>query len=368
MMETLSETQSARLAERATPRQDGFEDVVLPDLPELPGMVSPPERRYLYWLTSRGYAGAGAVVELGPWLGRSTIHLAMGLRENGYHDVLHSYDRFIWDALQGTKASLPLQPGDDFQPYFERHVRPIYPQIQVHRQDLHQAVWSGEPIEILFMDAPKRLPMIGSTLAAFGPSLIPGTSVIVMQDYLHFASYAIAVVMCTLGDCLEPIHVVVGGSTVTMAVRKPLDLGAAQPLALNFRNWSTEKAMAVWARVLEPLHPVARARLEPGLAMLLHDLGDIETAVDWLKHLDQSDRLLGQWRRFAKTSLYPRYRPLFEALGIEGTYQPPQRQLERTARPLAGRLRDRSRSIYRQLRSMAKASLAVARKARDRRV
>ena len=87
--------QSARLAERLTPRFSNFSDVALPSMPALPGLVSEAECRYLYWLTSRGYTGAGAVVEVGTWLGLSTLHLACGLGTAGYSEALHCFDQFV---------------------------------------------------------------------------------------------------------------------------------------------------------------------------------------------------------------------------------------------------------------------------------
>ncbi len=103
----LTDAQRTRLAERSVARQGAFRDVELPELPEIPGMSSVAEGRYLYWLTSRGYTGCGAVVEIGPWLGRSTVHLAAGLRDSGHHDVLHTFDRFVWDASRPG----PRRPG-----------------------------------------------------------------------------------------------------------------------------------------------------------------------------------------------------------------------------------------------------------------
>ena len=318
----LTDAQRARLAERSVIRQDNFGDVDLPRLPEIPGMSSVAEGRYLYWLTSRGYTGCGAVVEIGPWLGRSTVHLAAGLRDAGHHDVLHTFDRFVWDASHAAKlkrkgASLPLVPGDDFRPVLERNVRAVYPGLHVHRSEIRELVWDGGPVEILFLDAPKRLPQISATLAAFGPSLIPGVSVIAMQDYQHFPSYALATVMSTLDDRVELMHVVDEGSIVTLGVRAPLDLQNAQPLDFNFKTWSKERALAVWARILEPLNPAARERLEPGITMLLHDLGAVDEACRIVRELQARRPMTQRWQKHAGTSLYDRYRPLFEAAGCE---------------------------------------------------
>ena len=77
----------------------------LPILPEVPGQISSGESRYLYWLISEGYTGSGAIVELGTWLGKSTIHLAAGLRDSGYKGTLFSYDNFIWGGSIDNKKS-----------------------------------------------------------------------------------------------------------------------------------------------------------------------------------------------------------------------------------------------------------------------
>src|SRR5262245_37306529 len=73
-----------------------YDDVVLPPLPPVPGMVTDAECRYLYWLASTHYRGRGAVVEVGTWLGRSTLHLAAGLRDAGFPEALDCYDQYVW--------------------------------------------------------------------------------------------------------------------------------------------------------------------------------------------------------------------------------------------------------------------------------
>jgi hypothetical protein len=320
MHDQLAEAQHARLAQRNLPYTDRSHIEAMPALPKVPGMIADTDCEYLYWLTSRGYIGIGAVVELGPWLGRSTMHLAAGLRDAGHDNDLHCFDRFVWDEAQAAKATakkhdLPLKPGDDFRPYFEQNIRPIYPKVRVYKQDLNDAVWDGAPIEILFLDAPKRLPEISATLATFGPALIPGLSVIAMQDYLHFPSYALAAVMSRLSDHLQVIHVT-GGSTVTMSVQKPLDVGLAQPLNWDFTHWTRQEALDAWEQVLKPLPPRARESLEAGITMLLHDCGETEAACEIARNLRICARMRRRWEKWSFTSLYDRYRPIFDAAGF----------------------------------------------------
>lgn len=197
-------------------------EVALSPLPAVPGLVSEAECRYLYWLTSRGHTGAGAVVEVGPWLGLSTLHLAAGLRDAGFPAALHCYDQFVWRGDHVRKNLIPLRRGDDFQPYFERNLRPLYPGLRVTRSELRHLVWADGPIEILFLDAPKHLIDLSWALAALGPSPVPGLSLLVMQDFLHPPAYALPAVLSRLGECLRPLHVVQGGSTVGFAVTHPL--------------------------------------------------------------------------------------------------------------------------------------------------
>jgi predicted O-methyltransferase YrrM len=46
------------------------------------GMLSQQERQYLCEYTKNEYSGIGAIVDLGCWLGSSTILMAIGLVEN----------------------------------------------------------------------------------------------------------------------------------------------------------------------------------------------------------------------------------------------------------------------------------------------
>ena len=67
----------------------------LPDsVTRVKSLLGPEEQQYLTWLTSEKYQGWGAIVELGAWLGSSSVCLAEGLRRCGSDAKIHTFDRF----------------------------------------------------------------------------------------------------------------------------------------------------------------------------------------------------------------------------------------------------------------------------------
>ena len=71
-------------------------------------MLSPEECQYLYWLGRSAWTGQGDVVEIGPWLGGSTVCLAAGMREEDHSITILSRDK---DLVQ------ILREGDTFWDY-----------------------------------------------------------------------------------------------------------------------------------------------------------------------------------------------------------------------------------------------------------
>src|SRR5262245_44880578 len=71
----------------------------LPDsVTRVRSLLSPEEQQYLIWLTSEKYQGWGAIVELGAWLGSSSVCLAEGLKRCGSTAKIQTFDRFEWDS------------------------------------------------------------------------------------------------------------------------------------------------------------------------------------------------------------------------------------------------------------------------------
>lgn len=301
-------------------------------------MTSAAESRYLYWLASTQLTGAGRLVEVGSWLGRSTVHLAAGLDRAGHHETLHCFDGFTWAPSDPGKSDLPLKPGDNFQEYFEANVSAYSHFVVPHRTRIADITWADGPVEVLFLDAPKKLREITRCLEVFGPSLIAGRSIIAIQDYQYFPAYALAACFHVLRDHVELIHVVFGGSTVAFRVTKPIDLAREKPAAWNIAAWSAEEIEGNWTRILAALPDQARDRLEPAKALHLYDNGAKRVSIDAMRALPmtafQRDKIGG----LARSHTYLGYPELFTAAGFPGSAK--QNLLSK-----AKRLRDWARSL-----------------------
>src|SRR5436190_13780093 len=167
-----------------------WRDLVLPrDATGIPTMLSKLERRLLYSL-ARDYAGEGAIVDAGSFLGGSTAALLAGVRdrpERWSGPAVASYDLFQVDEYMVPKFfadDRSAQPGDSFRARFDAHVARFgdVPHV-VHEGDITKLGWSGGPIDVLFLDILKSWEINDAVLRDFFPSLVPGHSVIVHQDY-----------------------------------------------------------------------------------------------------------------------------------------------------------------------------------------
>lgn len=179
---------------------------------EMFSMMAETERSYLYQFAKNHYVGEGAIVDLGCWLGASTIAFAKGLQESDCaklrNSKIHSFDLFKWDAsMDMFLNNTPLQfaPGDSFLEEYLRQIEPWKDQVQVYEGDLRHFPWQGGAIEFLFIDAMKSWELTTSIIQQYFGSLIPGRSIVYHQDYAFFGSFWIHLSMYRLKDYFEPI-------------------------------------------------------------------------------------------------------------------------------------------------------------------
>ena len=163
---------------------------------EMPGMISEEEIQYYHYLAGF-YTGAGEVVELGPWLGKSTRHLVAALRANPSFNgkQLHVYDDFVWRPgwmEPCTPAYLHLERHADFLPSFKTFTGEIENYLKVTKcqftpydgnKHLPPFVWNDGPIEMIFADCGRTIEANESWFRVVKNSLMPGRSLLVLQDW-----------------------------------------------------------------------------------------------------------------------------------------------------------------------------------------
>lgn len=297
--------------------QSDFGDVVVPSLPDVPGMIKPSEARYLYWLASTCHSGRGSIVELGSFLGKSALHLAAGLRAGGRGGTLHCFDRFRWDEEHAAKVDLGLPFGADYRAYFEANLRGVCDDVRAHACELGELEWRDGPVEILFVDAPKKLRELLVVFDVFAPHLEPDTAWLVFQDFAHAPSYAVPLSIAGLAERVELAHVVAGGSTATFRLRAPLPRGDDARRALDFRTWSPERIVAALDGLAERIDVLdVRRKLLAGVPFALWDRGARDAAVRRARALEFDDDLQRHWERMAGGKTFERYEGVFLARGF----------------------------------------------------
>lgn len=224
-------------------------DIRLPS--SLPSMISPEEQAYLYWLGRDAWTGRGEALEIGPWLGGSTWCLAGGMMENPRRDPasrLHVVDTFRWREFMSQRAPLPLAPGESFRERFERNVADRRNVLVVHEavlpedstgdiqfttpQRAHEEqlpIFSGEELDgeitVAFVDGAKSWRSIAHLFRLLSPRVVPGETLLVLQDFQDWGSYWIPMAaMRVLELCpgsLELVHVL-RQNTVAFRIQTPL--------------------------------------------------------------------------------------------------------------------------------------------------
>lgn len=142
--------------------------------------------------TAKTAPSGTAIVELGCWLGSGTAQMALGILERPRRDVsLHVFDNFHTSESSAAKAQRQgydfLQPGDDTLSLVQSTLEPFGVPIDWRKGMLGKGTeWDGEPISVYVDDATKYSHTFHACLEIFGPSWVPGTTVIVLMDYYLF--------------------------------------------------------------------------------------------------------------------------------------------------------------------------------------
>ncbi len=252
----------------------------------LPGMTSATERAYFQWYAQHIFQGSGVIVDLGCWLGSTTIPLAMGLSKNSVLRTscksIHAYDEFIWRPYMepnvvGTSLEGKFKMGENFLPEFNKRIAPWKDQIVVHSVDLSKVTWNGEGIEFLLIDAMKSWELTNNIIQQFFPALLPGKSLILHQDFAHWFTPWIHLTNYRFRNYFEFVYEVPKCSSVVFKLCKtlPPELTKSTFSQASFSQNEIEEAFSY---SLGLVSPAKRPNVAAAKVMLYLHLGELSDA------------------------------------------------------------------------------------------
>lgn len=194
------------------------------------GMTSSEEQNYFRRYAQDIYSGVGEIVDLGCWLGSTTIPLAQGLRENFNMSTkgkrIHAYDLFVWEKWMNpyrTGCRKEYSPGESFLEEYKARTYSYSDLITIYPGDLQQIGWIGKPIEFLLVDAMKSWEMAEYIVERFYPSLLPGKSLLLHQDFKHYYTSWIHLIQYRLRDYFTFEMDIPNSSSVVFRLKKQVD-------------------------------------------------------------------------------------------------------------------------------------------------
>lgn len=172
--------------------------------PDPPGMVSSDEIAFFRECASRYVGKEGAIVDLGCWLGATSIALAQGIMSRAsaathQTEKVLAFDTFVWDDwMPAHIPSCLYEPGESFLPEARRLVRDRGGgRVELIQADLAHYDWNRGPIKLLLVDAMKNQDMASRIPSAFYPSLVTG-GLLIHQDFKHYYTSWIHVIQYRL--------------------------------------------------------------------------------------------------------------------------------------------------------------------------
>lgn len=221
------------------------------------GMVTDNELCFLETYARYSYTGAGKIVDLGCWLGATTLALARGVIDNQRHcqkRPIEALDRFQWEPWMTPIAqrlgSHCYREGESFLERTQKTLKPYEHLIELRAVDLLAPISFGDPIEFLFVDAMKSWGLANAIVQGFFSHLIAGRSLVVQQDfaYHHPVGATNHVLMWMLRDFMVPVYHVPGSCSVVFFVNRPLQKPELPYLDLS--SVTTETARQAWEHSL----------------------------------------------------------------------------------------------------------------------
>jgi len=223
------------------------------DAPEndIPAMVSAAERAFFTASAARSRGKEGAIVDLGCWLGATSLALAQGILSHDSsagerREKVFGFDIFLWEDWM--PAHLPYcvyTNGDSFLPEARRLVRDhAGDAVELIQANLAAYDWQGGAIKILLVDAMKNEAIAVHIARTFYPSLL-SHALLIHQDFKHYYTSWIHLLQYRLRDYFRFEQSVPHSGTVAFETIKPIP-GEAIDQATRFENAADDEIDAAF--------------------------------------------------------------------------------------------------------------------------
>jgi hypothetical protein len=196
-------------------------------------MTIPRELAFCESYARECFSGRGTMIDLGCWYGATTFSLARGLKRNWLvrnNRVIDAFDLFVWNKWMDPVADHIKMPriygeGESFYQDVVKLLEPYKDLVRLHQQDLMKYEAVPTPVELLFIDAMKSWPLAKKIVTDFFPCLIPGTSMVVQQDFVFHNPIAATshLLMWRLRDHFEWLHQIPGSGSVAFVCKKRIN-------------------------------------------------------------------------------------------------------------------------------------------------
>ena len=244
------------------------------------------EAALLFFIARDYYGGLGDVVDAGAFLGASSFCLAKGSARTSAYQANRAAFTLLICSKSGEKPGSTDQAVADMMPdifgveaanyestlgVYMKNLGDYGREVSVHPGDILKQNWTGRPIEILFVDICKTLP-IGTCVKVFFPSSIPGVSVVIHQDWHHPWLPYLHVVQELLSDYFELVEPKANDTAMFRLVdripERVLDAASAY-------DYSAEEQMRLIDRAIERFAGKSRfLKLAKAVLYLEHGMRD----------------------------------------------------------------------------------------------
>jgi hypothetical protein len=229
----------------------------------------------------------GEIVDLGCWLGSTTISMAMGLREGGDQGKIHAFDLFKWDPWMDSFSKdhwCDYRAGESFLPEARRRIGEFSPWVDLIEADLITFQWKSGPIRLLLVDAMKSWKLCESIAKSFYPSLIPG-ALLVHQDYQCYNTSWIPILQYRLRDCFRFVQGVRKGGTVAFETLRTPRMDELEA-ATRQETVTVEEVAAAIKYSADPLEDHGKASMSGSHVHYLAKMGRKAEALEQAKRYE----------------------------------------------------------------------------------